>query len=119
MPQAASPSGLALLRHGEAVYTPLVLPASLQHIKHSDMTTQTRIGWIGLGRMGEAMVKKLTAAGYGVQVWNRTREKALPLAEYGAVIVRDKLELAGCDVVFTMLPSSPISERKKLAKPIP
>jgi 3-hydroxyisobutyrate dehydrogenase len=67
------------------------------------MTTQTRIGWIGLGRMGEAMVKKLRAAGYSVQVWNRTREKALPLAEYGAVIVNDKQELAGCDVVFTMV----------------
>ena len=51
------------------------------------MTTQPRIGWIGLGRMGEAMVKKLTATGYNVKVWNRTREKALPLAEYGAVIV--------------------------------
>ncbi len=67
------------------------------------MTTQTRIGWIGLGRMGEAMVKKLKSAGYSVQVWNRTREKALPLAEYGAVIVNDKQELAGCDVVFTMV----------------
>jgi 3-hydroxyisobutyrate dehydrogenase len=67
------------------------------------MTTQTRIGWIGLGRMGEAMVKKLTAAGYGVKVWNRTREKALPLADYGATIVDNKLDLAGCDVVFTMV----------------
>lgn len=61
------------------------------------------IGWIGLGRMGEAMVKKLTAAGHGVQVWNRTREKALPLAEYGARIVDTKLDLAGCDTVFTMV----------------
>jgi 3-hydroxyisobutyrate dehydrogenase len=67
------------------------------------MTTQTRIGWIGLGRMGEAMVKKLTSAGYPVQVWNRTRDKALPLAQYGATIVENKLDLAGCEVVFTMV----------------
>ena len=67
------------------------------------MTTQTSIGWIGLGRMGEAMVKKLTAAGYGVNVWNRTRDKALPLADYGATIVNNKLDLASCDVVFTMV----------------
>ena len=67
------------------------------------MTTQTRIGWIGLGRMGEAMVKKLTAAGYSVKVWNRTRDKALPLVDYGATIVDDKLELASSDVVFTMV----------------
>lgn len=61
------------------------------------------VGWIGLGRMGEAMVKRLTAAGHGVKVWNRTRAKALPLADYGASIVDAKLDLAGCDVVFTMV----------------
>lgn len=63
----------------------------------------TTIGWIGLGRMGEAMVKKLTNAGHRVQVWNRTRAKAMPLAEYGAVIVDAKADLAVCDVVFTMV----------------
>jgi len=62
-----------------------------------------RVGWIGLGRMGEAMVKRLLKAGHGASVWNRTRSKAEPLAEYGAEIVRDKIELAGCEVVFTMV----------------
>jgi 3-hydroxyisobutyrate dehydrogenase len=66
-------------------------------------SSSQNIGWIGLGRMGEAMVKKLTAAGHGVKVWNRTRAKALPLAEYGATIVDSKLDLAACDVVFTMV----------------
>lgn len=61
------------------------------------------IGWIGLGRMGEAMVKRLTGAGHGVKVWNRTRAKALPLAEYGATVVDTKLDLSGCDAVFTMV----------------
>lgn len=61
------------------------------------------IGWIGLGRMGEAMVKRLTAAGHGVQVWNRTRAKALPLVEYGATVVDSRAALAGCEVVFTMV----------------
>jgi 3-hydroxyisobutyrate dehydrogenase len=63
----------------------------------------SNIGWIGLGRMGEAMVKRLTAAGHGVRVWNRTRAKAMPLAEYGATIVDSKLELADSDMVFTMV----------------
>jgi 3-hydroxyisobutyrate dehydrogenase len=67
------------------------------------MSSSQNIGWIGLGRMGEAMVKKLTAAGHGVKVWNRTRAKALPLAEYGATIVETQLDLAACDVVFTMV----------------
>jgi 3-hydroxyisobutyrate dehydrogenase len=62
-----------------------------------------RIGWIGLGRMGEAMVKRLLAAGHGVSVWNRTRSKAEPLAGYGATLVERKLDLAACEVVFTMV----------------
>jgi 3-hydroxyisobutyrate dehydrogenase len=62
-----------------------------------------RIGWIGLGRMGEAMVKRLLQGGFAVSVWNRTRSKAQPLAEYGARIVERKLDLASCEVVFTMV----------------
>jgi 3-hydroxyisobutyrate dehydrogenase len=62
-----------------------------------------RIGWIGLGRMGEAMVKRLLKGGFEVSVWNRTRSKAEPLAEYGAQLANSKLDLAGCEVVFTMV----------------
>lgn len=62
-----------------------------------------QVGWIGLGRMGEAMVKRLLKAGFGASVWNRTRSKAEPLAEYGAEIARNKTDLASCEVVFTMV----------------
>ena len=62
-----------------------------------------RIGWIGLGRMGEAMVKRLLKAGHGVHVWNRTAAKATPLLEYGATIAKTKQDLATCEVVFTMV----------------
>jgi 3-hydroxyisobutyrate dehydrogenase len=62
-----------------------------------------RIGWIGLGRMGEAMAKKLIKAGHDVHVWNRTASKAQPLAEAGATIVASKQDLASCQVVFTMV----------------
>ena len=63
----------------------------------------TTIGWIGLGRMGEAMVKRLLKAGHPVTVWNRTAAKALPLVEYGAVVASARQELASCKVVFTMV----------------
>src|ERR1700710_1695647 len=62
-----------------------------------------QVGWIGLGRMGEAMVKRLLQAGYRASVWNRTRSKAEPLAQYGAEIVRNRIELAGCEGVVTMV----------------
>ncbi len=62
-----------------------------------------KIGWIGLGRMGEAMVKRLLKGGFAVSVWNRTAAKALPLVEYGASVAAAKQDLAACDVVFTMV----------------
>ena len=53
--------------------------------------------------MGEAMVKRLLQAGHEVEVWNRTRSKAEPLAKYGAVVVNNVLDLAGCETVITMV----------------
>ncbi|PLZ02438.1 6-phosphogluconate dehydrogenase [Burkholderia sp. WAC0059] len=61
------------------------------------------IGWVGTGRMGYAMAKRLIMAGSNLSVYNRSREKAEPLAEYGARVVESLSELASCDLVFTML----------------
>jgi len=61
------------------------------------------IGWIGAGRMGYAMAQRLLKAGCDVAVYNRTRAKAEPLAADGATIVDSPAELAGRDIVFTML----------------
>ncbi|HEX6458078.1 MAG TPA: NAD(P)-dependent oxidoreductase [Thermoleophilaceae bacterium] len=62
-----------------------------------------RIGWIGAGRMGFELAARLLRAGCDVTVWNRTRSKAEPLSDLGATIADSPAELAGCDVVFTMV----------------
>ena len=62
-----------------------------------------KIGWIGMGRMGYPMAERLLKAGYDVSVWNRTRAKAEPLAKSGGKIVDKLSELAGCDVVFSIV----------------
>jgi 3-hydroxyisobutyrate dehydrogenase len=62
-----------------------------------------KLGWIGIGRMGYAMAERLAKAGCDLTVYNRTREKAEPLAKYGAKIVGRPADLAGCDIVFTMV----------------
>ena len=49
--------------------------------------TKPTVGWIGAGRMGFQLAKRLLAAGYDVAVYNRTRAKAEPLTEFGASIV--------------------------------
>jgi 3-hydroxyisobutyrate dehydrogenase len=63
----------------------------------------TSIGWIGTGRMGLAMAERLLTAGHWLQVYNRTSEKAAPLVELGATLVGRPADLAGCDVVFSMV----------------
>lgn len=65
----------------------------------------TRIGWIGVGRMGAALVARLIAAGHAVTVYNRTRAKAEAVS--GATVAGAIADLAGFDVVFTSLPDSP------------
>lgn len=61
------------------------------------------IGWVGMGRMGYPMAERLVKAGHDVRVWNRTREKAEPLAKLGATLVDSPRDLGICDVVFTMV----------------
>jgi 3-hydroxyisobutyrate dehydrogenase len=65
-----------------------------------------RLGWIGVGRMGLALVTRLLEAGHDVGVYNRTRAKADPLAELGATIVDSPAALADRDIVFTMVGGS-------------
>ena len=67
------------------------------------MTAERQVGWIGTGRMGSAIVKRLLDAGTEVWVYNRTRSKAEALAEHGAKVVDRPADLATFDVVFTMV----------------
>jgi 3-hydroxyisobutyrate dehydrogenase len=62
-----------------------------------------KIGWIGAGRMGFEMARRLAKGGCDIAVWNRTRAKAEPLAKDGAKIVDSMTQLAGCDIVFCMV----------------
>jgi 3-hydroxyisobutyrate dehydrogenase len=62
-----------------------------------------KLGWIGAGRMGFEMARRLAKAGCDITVWNRTRAKAEPLAKDGAKIANGLPQLAGCDIVFCMV----------------
>ncbi len=68
------------------------------------MNGQPRIGWIGTGVMGSPMAGHLIDAGYQVDVFNRTRERAAGLIEQGARWRDSPSEIAAeADVVFTMI----------------
>lgn len=63
-----------------------------------------QVGFIGVGRMGAAMTQNILKAGFPVTVYNRTREKVLPLVQKGAVEAASPKEACqGADVVFTCL----------------
>ncbi|KPI22753.1 6-phosphogluconate dehydrogenase NAD-binding protein [Actinobacteria bacterium OV450] len=64
----------------------------------------TTVALLGTGIMGAGMARNLLRAGLGLRVWNRTREKAEPLAAQGAVVADGPAgAVAGADVVLTML----------------
>jgi len=62
-----------------------------------------RVGWIGTGRMGSALIERLLASHVDLWVYNRTRSKTEPLAAKGAKIVDSPADLAGRDIVFIMV----------------
>src|SRR5258708_13774218 len=68
--------------------------------------TGTKLGWIGTGRMGYEMAARLGGAGCNVLAWNRTRAKAEPLGAHGVKVAERLSELAGCEIVFTMVSTS-------------
>src|SRR5579872_6163335 len=74
------------------------------HTGEDATSMETKIGFIGLGLMGSRMAARLLDAGYPLTVYNRTRERALPLAERGAEIAGSPQELAAkVDVVMLSL----------------
>ena len=66
-----------------------------------------RIGFLGLGAMGQAIVPRLIAAGHAVTGWNRTKEKAGPLLERGMRWADTPREAAReSEVVFSIVTDS-------------
>jgi 3-hydroxyisobutyrate dehydrogenase len=64
----------------------------------------TSVAVLGTGIMGAAMARNLLKVGMEVRAWNRSREKAEPLAEDGATIADSPAEAAeGADFLLTML----------------
>ena len=70
------------------------------------MNVKPTVGWIGAGRMGQQLAKRLLNAGYDVAVYNRTRAKAELLSEFGATVVSRPADLADRDIVFSMVSAS-------------
>jgi 3-hydroxyisobutyrate dehydrogenase len=70
--------------------------------------TALRVAVLGTGTMGAPMARNLARAGLEVRAWNRSRERAEPLAADGVAVADTPGEAAdGADVALTMLSDGP------------
>ena len=75
------------------------------------MADDTKVAVLGTGIMGSAMARNLLKSGIHVRAWNRSREKAEPLAQDGAQISDTPADAAsGVDFLLTMLPDADVIE---------
>ena len=66
-----------------------------------------KIGFLGLGDMGQAIVPRLIAAGHTVTGWNRTKEKAAALLQRGMLWADSPREVAReAEIVFSIVTDS-------------
>ncbi|KAK7398994.1 hypothetical protein VNO78_10169 [Psophocarpus tetragonolobus] len=99
---SSGPLHFSLLQVGIAIRYCLVrhLMAATEPISPSN----TRVGWIGTGVMGQSMCAHLIRAGYSLTVFNRTASKAKALVDLGAQLAPSPHAVAArSDVVFSMV----------------
>lgn len=67
-----------------------------------------RIGFIGLGKMGQPMALNLCRPGHDVTVWNRSAARSEPLRAAGAAVAADIPSLAsGVEILFISVADDP------------
>jgi 3-hydroxyisobutyrate dehydrogenase-like beta-hydroxyacid dehydrogenase len=72
----------------------------------ADQGGEQRLGWLGTGRMGVALIHRLLGADCDVTVFNRTKAKAEPLAAAGAKVVDTAVGLGAVDILFVTVGTS-------------
>jgi 3-hydroxyisobutyrate dehydrogenase len=69
--------------------------------KKANIQMPEHIGFVGLGTMGRGMAANLLKAGFSLQVWNRTAERADGLKALGALVSATPADLANhCDIII-------------------
>ena len=68
---------------------------------------QPKVGFLGMGIMGQAMAKNILKAGYELTVYNRTPEKTVALGEAGARVAVTQNEIADWAEVIIMMVTGP------------
>lgn len=73
-------------------------------MSHDGLPEAPRVGFCGIGKMGEPMAWRLLAAGHALRVWNRSSAKLAQFEAHGAVVDESPMLLAEhSDVVMLCL----------------
>ncbi|GFX34180.1 putative oxidoreductase GLYR1 [Trichonephila clavipes] len=63
--------------------------------------TKKKIGFLGLGKMGQIIVKNLLISRHSVNIWNRTEDKCKVFVEAGAIACKSPAEVVkNSDIIF-------------------
>jgi 3-hydroxyisobutyrate dehydrogenase-like beta-hydroxyacid dehydrogenase len=68
---------------------------------------QSKVGFLGMGIMGQAMAKNILKAGYELMVYNRTPAKTVALGEAGARVAVTQNEIANWAEAIIMVVTGP------------
>ncbi|GFU44208.1 putative oxidoreductase GLYR1 homolog [Trichonephila clavipes] len=69
-------------------------------MKHLE-PTKKKIGFLGLGKMGQRIVKNLLMSRHIVNIWNRTKDKCKLFVEAGAIACKSPAEVVeNSDIIF-------------------
>ena len=83
----------------------------MEHDRAAPPTERPRVGFLGLGHMGEPMATRLAGAGTDLTVWNRSPEKTELLRAAGAAVAGSAYEVVeSCDIVILMLANGPVTD---------
>jgi len=97
-----------------SVFMPDVLPSSSTDAgswSHHVSVTPLKIGFLGLGTIGSAIVGNLLKSGHEVTVWNRTHSKCREFVKEGASQGSTACEVVqSCDITFSCI-SDPTAVR--------
>lgn len=75
------------------------------------------IGFIGVGRMGVRMARRLIDAGYSLTIYDTSAEAMAPLVQLGATRVESSAAVASAaEIVFASVPTPPIVQAVALGR---
>lgn len=89
-----------------------LIPTTPTQTNPNPAANETTIAFLGIGLMGARQARRLLRAGYRMNAWNRTVQKARELEADGARVAETAAEaVAGAQFVVTMLQDGPAVAR--------